>query len=62
MFQRDDDAAFARLTQGEAVMLAACDGKTSLALALERAIAADPDFDFATALSKFLSLAILAAP
>ena len=62
VFQRDDDAAFARLTQGEAVMLAACDGKTSLALALERAIVADPDFDFAIALSKFLSLAILAAP
>ncbi len=62
VFQRDDDAAFARLTHGEAVMLAACDGATSLALALGRASAADPAFDFAAALPKFLTLAILAAP
>ncbi len=62
VFQRDDDAAFARLTPGEATMLAACDGGTSLALALERASAADPSFDFSCVLPKFLSLAILAAP
>jgi hypothetical protein len=62
VFQRDDDAAFARLSRGEAVVLGSCDGTSSLALALERASAADPIFDFATALPKFLNLAILAAP
>jgi Putative DNA-binding domain len=62
VFQRDDDAAFSRLSHGEAALLAACDGATSLALALERASAADPSFDFVTTLPKFLDLAILAAP
>ncbi|MGE0423904.1 MAG: putative DNA-binding domain-containing protein [Reyranellaceae bacterium] len=62
VFQRDDDAAFARLTRGEAALLAACDGATSLTDAIERAAQADPAFDFALALPKFLSLAILAEP
>ncbi|MBV9835069.1 MAG: putative DNA-binding domain-containing protein [Alphaproteobacteria bacterium] len=62
VFQRDDDAAFARLTRGEAAMLVACDGATGLAVALERASDADSSFDFATALPKFLNLDILAAP
>ncbi|MBX3501823.1 MAG: putative DNA-binding domain-containing protein [Alphaproteobacteria bacterium] len=62
VFQRDDDAAFARMTHGEAVLLDACDGATSLADALERATAADPSFDLSTALPRFLNLAILAAP
>ena len=62
VFQRDDDAAFARLTRGEAVLLAACDGATSLVDAIDQATRADPSFDFAAALPKFLSLSILAEP
>jgi hypothetical protein len=62
VFQRDDDAAFARLSDGETVLLAACDGRTSLADAVERAAAADPGFDFSATLPKLLGLAVLAAP
>lgn len=62
VFQRDDDAAFARLTRGEAVLLAACDGATDLATVVERASAADPSFDFATTLPKCLGLSILDTP
>jgi hypothetical protein len=62
VFQRDDDAAFARLTDGEAALLAACDGRTSLADAVERAAAADAGFDFSATLPKLLGLAVLAAP
>lgn len=62
VFQRDDDAAFARLTHGEAVLLESCAGATSLADAVERASAADPSFDFAATLPKLLGLAVLAVP
>lgn len=62
VFQRDDDAAFARVSRGEWVLLEACDGATSLADALERATLAEISFDFTAALPRLLGLAVLAAP
>lgn len=62
VFQRDDDAAFARLSPGEVALLEACDGTTSVGDALERAAAADSVFDFASALPRLLGLTVLAAP
>jgi hypothetical protein len=61
VFQRDDDAAFARLSPGEWALLEACDGATSLADAVERAGAADAAFDFTAALPRLLGLAVLAS-
>jgi hypothetical protein len=62
VFQRDDDAAFARLSRGEWALLEDCDGATGLADALERATATDLSFDFTAVLPRLLGLAVLAAP
>jgi hypothetical protein len=61
VLRRPDDAAFVRLTAGEAAFMAALAEGTSLEAASGAAFQGDPDFDLSTSFARLLFLGAFAA-